>query len=46
MRGKRAKIIRKAAYMTWVELVKRTPKLSERRLYRKMKKMYVAGEIY
>jgi len=45
MNGRRAKIIRKAAYMTWVELVKQAPKLTVRRVYRKMKKMYTQKEI-
>lgn len=45
MNGKRAKIIRKAAFLSWQELVKRNAKLSWRRVYRYMKKQYTRGNI-
>ncbi len=45
MRGKRAKIIRKAAYMIWEKVIKYNPKATYRRVYQKLKKEYKNGQL-
>ena len=45
MRGKRAKIIRKAAYMIWEKVVQYNPKAVFRVTYQRMKKEYKNGNL-
>ena len=45
MRGKRAKIIRKAAYMVWEKVIQHNPKALYRRVYQKLKTEYKNGQL-
>jgi hypothetical protein len=45
MRGKRAKIIRKMAFMVWGQVIKHNPKAIYRRVYQKLKKEYKSGQL-